>query len=83
MPRQARLIVPGLPHHILQRGHSRSAVLNEDSDCQCYFGPALFGKSRYKVSPIGTCPNPLSETQSRRANNSLLLTGTISLLRTN
>lgn len=42
MPRQARLIVPGLPHHIVQRGHNRSAVFIEDSDYQeRYWGQVL------------------------------------------
>lgn len=36
MPRQARLIVSGLPHHIVQRGHNRSAVFIDDSDYQYY-----------------------------------------------
>ena len=26
MPRMARVIVPSLPHHIVQRGHNRNAV---------------------------------------------------------
>lgn len=36
MPRQARVIVPGMPHHIMQRGHNRSAVFVEPKDSQYY-----------------------------------------------
>lgn len=36
MPRQARVIVPGLPHHIVQRGHNRQAVFIEEQDYDYY-----------------------------------------------
>jgi len=36
MPRQARVIVPGFPHHIVQRGHNRNVVFVEDRDYQYY-----------------------------------------------
>jgi putative transposase len=36
MPRQARVIVPGLPHHIVQRGHNRQAVFVETRDYEYY-----------------------------------------------
>ncbi|BES69336.1 transposase [Marinobacter nanhaiticus D15-8W] len=36
MPRQARVIVPGLPHHIVQRGHNRQAVFIEEQDYAYY-----------------------------------------------
>jgi putative transposase len=32
MPRRKRLIVPGLPHHITQRGNNRGQVFDSDSD---------------------------------------------------
>jgi len=35
MPRQARVIVPGFPHHIFQRGHNHQPVFVERLD----FGP--------------------------------------------
>lgn len=34
MPRMARVIVPNMPHHIVQRGHNRKAVLVEQHDYQ-------------------------------------------------
>ena len=36
MARLARLVVPGLPHHITQRGNRRQAVFFEAADRQCY-----------------------------------------------
>jgi len=36
MPRRARLVVPGIPWHIIQRGNSRMACFYEISDYQ-YF----------------------------------------------
>lgn len=36
MPRQARVIVPGLPHHIVQRGHNRQPVFVENRDFEYY-----------------------------------------------
>ena len=36
MPRKARLILTGMPHHIVQRGHNRNAVFVEDSDYHYY-----------------------------------------------
>jgi putative transposase len=36
MPRKARVIVPGMPHHIVQRGHNRNVVFVEDRDYEYY-----------------------------------------------
>lgn len=36
MPRQARVIVPGMPHHIVQRGHNKQPVFIEERDFQYY-----------------------------------------------
>ncbi len=36
MPRSSRLIVPGYPHHIIQRGHNRQTVFVSDEDYQYY-----------------------------------------------
>ena len=67
MPRQARVIVPGFPHHIVQRGHNRQPVFVERRDYEYYlagrqtrFVNALEKRSgslwegRYKISPIDT-----------------------------
>lgn len=36
MPRRARVIVPGMPHHIVQRGHNRQVVFVEERDYEYY-----------------------------------------------
>ncbi len=43
MARLARVIVPGLPHHITQRGNRRQAAFFGDEDYQCYL--ELMGQS--------------------------------------
>jgi putative transposase len=48
MPRRARIAIPHLPHHLIQRGHSRNAVFFSNSDRVDYLGTlaecrALFG----------------------------------------
>lgn len=39
MPRRARLIVPGIPWHIIQRGNNRSVCFYAETDYQRYLGP--------------------------------------------
>jgi putative transposase len=36
MTRRARIIVPGLPHHVTQRGNRREAIFFEDGDQEIY-----------------------------------------------
>jgi len=36
MPRLGRVVLPGYPHHIVQRGHNRQAVFAEDADYERY-----------------------------------------------
>ena len=36
MPRTARIVVMGYPHHIIQRGHNRQIVFASDEDYQYY-----------------------------------------------
>lgn len=36
MMRRARIIVPGLPHHVTQRGNRREAIFFEDGDQEIY-----------------------------------------------
>ena len=55
MPRQARLIVSGLPHHIVQRGHNRSAVFIEDSDYQYYLDNLAEWKTELGLRVFSYC----------------------------
>ncbi len=36
MPRYLRALLPGYPHHIIQRGHDRQSVFANDSDFRVY-----------------------------------------------
>jgi hypothetical protein len=36
MTRIARIVVPGLPHHVTQRGNRREKIFFEESDYQLY-----------------------------------------------
>ena len=36
MPRKPRFVIPGVPLHVVQRGHSRGAVFFEDADYSAY-----------------------------------------------
>jgi len=36
MARLARIVVPGLPHHVTQRGNRREAIFFEDGDHEVY-----------------------------------------------
>ncbi len=42
MARLARIVIPGIPHHVTQRGNRRLPVFFEDSDYEAYL--ALLGE---------------------------------------
>jgi len=48
MPRKPRFVIPGVPIHIVQRGHSREPVFFEDSDYSAYLGWLAEGALRYR-----------------------------------
>lgn len=48
MPRKPRFIIPGLPVHIVQRGHSRKPVFFEDADYSVYLDWLKAGAEKYK-----------------------------------
>lgn len=50
MPRKPRFFLPGVPVHIVQRGHSREAVFFEDNDYLIYLRWLKVAARRYKVS---------------------------------
>ncbi len=55
MPRKARVVIAGVPHHVTQRGNNRRDVFVDDSDRERYL--ALLGEEcrRYRVSILGYC----------------------------
>src|SRR5438105_13845326 len=55
MPRVARVVVPGVPHHVTQRGNNRQDVFFVDDDRRVYL--AMLGEQcrRYGVTILGYC----------------------------
>jgi putative transposase len=47
MPRRARIIVAGAPHHVVQRGHNRQATFFADEDYLTYRHSLKEGAQRY------------------------------------
>ena len=47
MPRKPRFFLPGIPVHIVQRGHSREPVFFEDGDYQAYLNWLGEAANRY------------------------------------
>ena len=55
MPRSKRIVVPGLPHHITQRGNGRACVFDSDDD-RVVFLDLLGAYSRqYQLTVWGYC----------------------------
>ena len=55
MGRSPRLFVPGLAHHIVQRGHNRNAVFVEDADYRFYLDNLIEWKTHYDVGVYAYC----------------------------
>lgn len=55
MGRSPRLFVPGLAHHIVQRGHNRNAVFFEDADYSFYLDNLIEWKTHYDVGVYAYC----------------------------
>lgn len=55
MPRRARVIVPGLPHHIVQRGHNRQAVFVEEADYLYYLNNLAEWKAALGLQVFSYC----------------------------
>jgi hypothetical protein len=57
MPRRARVIALGLPHHIVQRGHNRQVVFVDDRDFDYYLKTL---SNENKSVPLFSCPRNLT-----------------------
>lgn len=55
MPRIARIVAAGLPHHITQRGNYRQKVFTTDKDRQTYLSLISEYSEKYKVSIVAYC----------------------------
>ena len=55
MPRVARIVAPGFPHHLTQRGNRREPVFFQDADRQKYLMLLLDYKDRYGLDIWAYC----------------------------
>lgn len=55
MPRSARLVLPGYPHHVIQRGHNRSPLFVQDADYRFYVRTLRDGKLRFDCKVYAYC----------------------------
>ncbi|MFP4356802.1 MAG: transposase [Phycisphaerae bacterium] len=58
MARLARIVVPGLPHHVTQRGNRRQPVFFGQEDYQAYRELIQHGCERYEVRVLAYCLMP-------------------------
>lgn len=55
MPRKPRIILPNIPHHIVQRGHNRQAIFAEESDYESYLNTLAELKDELGVKVYSFC----------------------------
>ena len=55
MPRRARMYIPGLPYHIVQRGNNKEATFIQPEDYQCYLDLWQECTGRYDVQVHAYC----------------------------
>ena len=55
MPRAARIVLPGVSHHVTQRGNNRGDVFFVDDDRRVYLGLLRSGAERYGLRVEGYC----------------------------
>jgi putative transposase len=58
MPRFARLVIAGLPHHIAQRGNNRAPVFFTAQDYERYLALLKQHSQRFRLSILGYCLMP-------------------------
>ena len=55
MPRQARLVIPHAPHHVIQRGHNRQVVFAGDDDYLFYLKTLQEWKAQFDCKIHAYC----------------------------
>ncbi|HRJ18123.1 MAG TPA: hypothetical protein PLF84_03735 [Bryobacteraceae bacterium] len=55
MARIARLVIPGIPHHVTQRGNNRKQVFFSNQDFLLYLQLFRDYAARYRLSLMGYC----------------------------
>ncbi len=55
MPRAARIVVPGLAHHVIQRGNRKQAIFFDDADRHAYLTLLTEACARYETACLAWC----------------------------
>ena len=55
MPRIGRVVVPNMPHHVVQRGHNRKAVFVDDADYSYYLDTLRSWTQQLRVKVYAWC----------------------------
>lgn len=55
MPRAARLVFPGIAHHVVQRGNRRQAIFFDDSDRRAYLRLLAGACARHATNCLAWC----------------------------
>ena len=73
MARIARVVAPGLPHHIIQRGNRRQSVFIRDNDYSQYLNLLGTYSQRFRVDVLSYClmPNHIHLIVVPRENGNL------------
>jgi len=50
MARRPRIYIPGVAHHVIQRGNNREACFGDDSDYKAYLTYLKEGSAQYGVA---------------------------------
>ena len=58
MSRLPRLTLPGLPHHVTQRGNGRAKTFFSDEDYAAYTDGLAAASMRWRVSVLSWCLMP-------------------------
>jgi Transposase IS200 like len=55
MPRKARIVIPGVAHHVIQCGHNRQMVFAIEEDFQCYLQNLVELKNAFGAKLYAYC----------------------------
>lgn len=55
MSREARVVLPNCPHHVVHRGHNRSPVFADESHFECYLGNLVKFKFEFDCRVYAFC----------------------------
>lgn len=58
MPRRARIVLQGHPHHVVQRAHRRQPIFTDEADCLPYLNDLQRERRRLQVAVYAWCLMP-------------------------